>query len=268
MTFDLRETLASFREHGFARIERFTDDATLAALRTRADEVMLGRVRYDGLFFQHDSDSGRYQDLTLGEGWRGPSLDYRKVEKLERDPLFLAWIEHPVFEQVARALIDDEVVLYRSVLWTKGARGGTELPWHQDGGNFWGVDRDPTLQIWTAIDDAPIEAGCVEVVAGTHARGLATPLGGVIPDEITAGAEAKSTLLPARAGDVLLIHNHVWHRSGRNVTGVPRRAFSVCYMSASTRCVRKKRAPRVFWPVFRGRNALRAPDATDATDAM
>jgi phytanoyl-CoA hydroxylase len=49
---------------------------------------------------------------------------------------------------------------------------------------------------------------------------------------------------------VLLIHNHLWHRSGRNTTGLPRRAFTVAYMDARTRCVRKKRAARSFMAVF------------------
>ena len=35
-----------------------------------------------------------------------------------------------------------------------------------------------------------------------------------------------------------------------NRTDIPRRAFSVCYMSGATRCLRKKRAPRAFFPVF------------------
>ena len=43
-----------------------------------------GRVVIPGLFFQHDSDTGRYEDLRYGEGYVGPSLDYRKLEKLER----------------------------------------------------------------------------------------------------------------------------------------------------------------------------------------
>jgi hypothetical protein len=29
-------------------------------------------------------------------------------------------------------------------------------------------------------------------------------------------------------------------------------ATTVCYMTAETKCVRKKRAPRTFFPVFRG----------------
>ncbi|HEX8537247.1 MAG TPA: phytanoyl-CoA dioxygenase, partial [Cystobacter sp.] len=34
-------------------------------------------------------------------------------------------------------------------------------------------------------------------------------------------------------------------------TGSRRRGFSACYMSADTRCVRKKKAPRDFFPLFR-----------------
>ena len=248
----LDDVLAAFREDGYARVGAVANDDALSALRARADALMLGEVRHEGLFFQHDAATGRYDDLTLGAGWVGPSLEYRKLEKLERDPIFLAWIENPVFERIARAVIDDDVVLYRAVLMTKGASGGTELPWHQDGGTFWGLDRAPTLQIWTALDDASLEAGCVEVMPRTHHDGLATPLGGVIPQEhVRAKPSSKTELLPAAAGEVLLLHNHVWHRSGRNLTGRPRRALSVCYMSASTRCLRKKRAPRTFWPVFR-----------------
>ena len=135
---------------------------------------------------------------------------------------------------------------------SKHARGGTVLPWHQDGGKFWGVDCDPELQIWTALDDAPVEAGCVEVVPGSHRAGLATPIGGVVPRNVVdaSGAERSVVAVPARAGEAILIHNHAWHRSGVNATGAPRRALSVCYMPASTRCLRKRRAPRQFHRVF------------------
>ena len=49
---------------------------------------MDGDRQYDGLFFQHDSASGRYEDLEYGRGWVGPSRAYRKIEGLERDPVF------------------------------------------------------------------------------------------------------------------------------------------------------------------------------------
>jgi phytanoyl-CoA hydroxylase len=249
---DVASAVADFRARGWARLGRVASDATLERLRERADDLMFGRVVHEGLFFQRDAATGRYDELEFGRGWEGPSGCYRKIEKLERDPLFRAWLENDVFERVVRAVVGGDAALYRATLFTKGARGGTELPWHQDGGSFWGLDRDPELQVWTALDDAPIESGCVEVLDASHTAGLATPLGGTIPRELVerAGAEGRKLALPARAGEALLIHNYLWHRSGVNGTGLPRRAFSVAYMPASTRCMRRRRAPRSFVRVF------------------
>jgi phytanoyl-CoA hydroxylase len=252
MSLDLDEALAHFDEHGYARLGKVLEDDALAALRERADEIMLGKVKLPGLFFQLDTETGSYDDLVFGRGYEGASLNYRKIEKLERDERFRSWIENPLFETIARSLIAGPIAIYRAVLMTKGSGGGTVLPWHQDGGLFWGLDRDPILQIWTALDDAPVEAGCVEVLPGSHKQGLATPLGGVIPDDHVRRRNANETSmpLPARAGEAILIHNHLWHRSLTNRTGKTRRAFSICYMSASTQCTRKKRAPREFVRVF------------------
>jgi phytanoyl-CoA hydroxylase len=248
------EAIAHYQAHGWARLGKLVPDQLLVTLRARADAIMLGEVTYDGLFFQHDSPSGLYEDLEYGKGWKGPSLAYRKVEKLELDPLFWDWITSDIFRRVTlRAYPTAEAItLYRAFLMNKHAGGGSELPWHQDGGQFWGLDRDPTLQIWTALDDAPIGGGCVEIARGTHHAGLATPLGGVVPKNKLEEADAERIALPipAVAGEVLLLHNHVWHRSGRATPGRPRRALSVCYMDAATACRRKKRAPRTFVRVF------------------
>ena len=247
---DLEAALTHLAAHGWARLGRLLDDDRCAALRAAADDLMLGRAPRDGIFFQHDAPTGAYDDLAYGQGWVGPSLSYRKIEKLERVAAFRAWIEDPIVERVARARIPGDIALYRAVLWTKSGAGGVELPWHQDGGRFWGVDRQPELTVWTALDDAPVEAGCVEVIDGSHAGGLATAEGGTIPPELTAPVEARARPLPVRAGEVLLLHNLVWHRSRRNTTGAPRRALSACYMSAATRCTRTRKAPRTFLRLF------------------
>ena len=246
--------LEHYQAHGYARLGSVFDESTLVGLRERAEDLMLGRVVYPGLFFQLDAASGRYEDAPIGKGWEGPSLQYRKLEKLEKDERFLAAISHPVFEQVVRARIPGESVIYRAILFNKAAVGGSDIPWHQDGGKLWGLSQDPELQIWLAIDDAPVDGGCIEVLPDSHREGLATPLGGVVPADrvLAAKADERKVVLPARAGECLLIHNQVWHRSGKTLTGQRRLGFSVCYMSAATQCLRKKRAPRVFFPVFRG----------------
>jgi len=248
----LDRAIEHFQTHGWARLGRVLDAATLERLRQRADDIMLGRHVVPGLFFQHDSETGAYDDLTYGEGWVGPSLGYRKIEKLERDDVFRQIVEHPTYARVARRVIDGAIAIYRAVLFTKAAGGGSNLPWHQDGGKFWGLSRDPELTIWTGLDDAGTQGGCVEVLPGSHLRGLATPLGGVVPEAFVTAhdADRHALALPTVAGEALLIHNHTWHRSARTASGHARRGFTVCYMSAETKCLRKKRAPREFVRVF------------------
>lgn len=247
---DFAAVRAKFFAEGYARLGRWASDEILAAMRARSDDIMLARVDHTPFFFQHDSPSGLYEDLTYGQGWRGPSPDYRKIEKLERDEVFLRWLRNPLFARVAAELIGGPTNLYRALIFAKSGGGGTELPWHQDGGAFWGLDREPFLQIWTALDDAPREAGCVEVSPRSHLAGLATPDGGVVPAPLVASMREPALALPAVAGEVILIHNHLWHRSRRNATGNPRRAFTACLLDAATKCRRKKRAPREFFRVF------------------
>jgi phytanoyl-CoA hydroxylase len=249
---DVAAVIAAYRRDGWAMIPGACDPETVGRLRDRADAIQRGAVSYPGLFFQPDSPTGRYEDVDFTPGWHGPDRPYRKIEKLELDPLFRAWIENPLFERLVRAVLPREIALYRAVIFAKAARGGSDLPWHQDAGPFWGLDRDPELQIWTALDDAPEASGCLEIVPGSHRPGLASPLGGIVPAQAyeAADAELHRVVVPARAGDVILLHNHVWHRSGRNQTDSPRRAFTVCYLDADTRCTRRRRAPRTFVRLF------------------
>jgi ectoine hydroxylase-related dioxygenase (phytanoyl-CoA dioxygenase family) len=236
--------LDGWRRDGWARLGRVLDDGDLATLRARAEALM--REEAPGLFYQHDAPSGEYRDLELGRGWIGPSSAYRKIERLERDAVVWRWIANPFFVAVARAAIGSELSLYRAMLMNKAAGGGTELPWHQDGGLFWGLDRDPIVSIWTALDDATAESGALEIVPGSHLAGLTRPIGGNVPAALVAREERRAIRVEAAAGEALLLHNHVWHRSGRNRTPAPRRALSFCYMHAETRCTRTRRAPRTF----------------------
>jgi hypothetical protein len=248
----LAATLEHFHQHGYARLGRLLDEPTLLGLRERAVELMLGQVVHPGLFFQMDALTGDYRDAPLGQGWEGPSLNYRKLEKLELDERFRALICHPNVEPVVHGLIPGGVVLYRAIVFNKAAAGGTEVPWHQDAGKLWGLDRDPFVQVWTALDDAPVDGGCIEVVPGTHRLGLATPLGGVVPADQVAReqADVRAVPVPVQAGESLLLHNLVWHRSGKTRTGQRRLGFSACYMTEQTRCVRKKKQPRQFFRAF------------------
>lgn len=250
---DLQQALAQYRAQGFAPLGPVLTEEGLQLLRERAMALMRGEVSYPGMFFQMDSPTGRYEDAPLGLGWQGPSDAYRKLEKLELDDRFRALIRNSLFEQVARALIPDPPIsLYRAILFNKAPSGGSDIPWHQDGGKLWGLSAEPHLQLWVALDDAPAGGGSLEFLPGSHLPGLVTPLGGVVPpDQVErARAHEHAVAVPAKAGEAILLHNHVWHRSGRSVGGQRRIAFSACYLGSAIRCVRKKKAPRQFFRVW------------------
>ena len=257
---EVERVLSEFNSNGYVRLGVALGDDDLNQLRVRCDDLMLGRVRYPSLFFQHDSPSGKYADLEFGRGWVGPSNNYRKLEGLQVDPLFMALIQHRAIEPFARHALGHAISLYRAVLWNKAPNAGTELPWHQDDGKFWGIDRRPFFQVWVALDDCPEASGCLEIVPDTHLAGLASAEGGTVqPDALEAAkAEHRLVKLPARAGEIILIHNHLWHRSGCNQTDRPRRAISISYLDAETKCMRRRRAPREFARVFE--NAEQAND--------
>src|SRR5438270_13150318 len=98
-SFDLAPALAAFKSEGHARLGRVVSDDGLASLGARVDDLMTGRVHHDGLFFQRDSATGRYRDLAFGEGWQGPSSDYRQIEALEIDPVFRAFPDNPLHDR-------------------------------------------------------------------------------------------------------------------------------------------------------------------------
>jgi hypothetical protein len=245
---ELERAREEVRSRGFAVLPAVGVESELSALRDRLVDLITGRTPDPGLFFQPDAPSGSYADVAFGHGYAGADVAYRKIEKLELDPLFLSWLSQPLFERLTRAVLGGGASLYRAAVFSKAAQRGSELPWHQDGGRFWGLDRDPELQAWTALDDAPPEAGCLEVVPGSHLAGLASPMGGLVPAAAVSAsdAERRAVQLPARAGDVILLHNLVWHRSGPNRSDRARRALSVSYLHPDTRCTRSRRPPRQF----------------------
>src|SRR6266702_3430829 len=72
------------------------------------------------------------------------------------------------------------VPLCAGLFMNKPAHKGTLLPWHQDGGAIWGLDRDPLATLWTAIDPATRANGCVQIVPGSHHLGLLSEFGHTI----------------------------------------------------------------------------------------
>src|SRR5262245_29951211 len=126
------QQLAQFEREGYLGLGQVAAAEQVAELQERIDDLMLGRAPNAGIWFQLDSETGAYDQLRFGDGsWSGETLSYRKIERLDRDPLFLAYLQHPVFRDLTSQLIGEEVSIYRAMFMNKPAGRGTHLPYHQ-----------------------------------------------------------------------------------------------------------------------------------------
>lgn len=234
------EQWESYERDGYLHLGRVLNDEDLAALQARIDDIMLGRadLDYDKILMQLDSADGQYENAGVqSRGWKGATLDYRKIQDLEFDPLFLEFMQRPLFREICAQVYGDiPIAAFRAMFMNKPARKGTLLPWHQDRWNY--LDRDPLITVWTALDPATKANGCVQIVRGSHKLGLVNPdhpSGFLTEAQAHQFAPAESVEhLELAAGEAVLLHNWLLHRSDTNATNISRRAYSVCYMDAAT----------------------------------
>ena len=231
------DTRAAFRRDGYLNLGRI-DPETLENLRRAIDDVMQGRasIPYERVLMQLDSSTGAYADLgPQTKGFKGATFDYRKIQDLELEPTFLAYLTSARFESIARGFYGQSSIdCFRAMFMNKPAAGGTVLNWHQD--RWTSLDRDPEFTIWTALDDATPDNGCLEVIPGSHGTLVnpSDPSAHLTAKQCAEWDRVPNKALPVEAGTVLLLHNWLLHRSGINHSNEPRRAFSVCYMDGET----------------------------------
>ena len=236
------EQWQQYDRDGYVSLGRLLDDAALAAMQERIDQIMLGKARlnYDRLLMQLDSETGKYEDAgEQSSGHKGATLGYRKIQNLEYDRTFLSFMQRDVFRAICARHYgaDTPVASFRAMFMNKPAHQGTFLPWHQD--RWTSLDRDPLVTIWTALDPATVANGCVQVIPGSHRLGIVNP---DHPSGFLTREQAERLCPPSQrvflevpAGEAVLLHNWLLHGSDVNRTDIPRRAFSVCYMDGRTR---------------------------------
>lgn len=241
-----------YERDGYLKLGKVLSDADLRALQQRIDDIMLGKAKvdYSKLLMQLDSETGKYEDAGVqSRGHKGATLNYRKIQELEQDDLFLTYMSRPIFREICRRTYGNAAISsFRAMFMNKPARKGTFLPWHQDRWTY--LDKDPQITVWTALDPATKANGCVQVVPGSHTQGLINPshLSGFLTPEQAAqhATPDKIVYLELQPGEVALLHNYLLHASDVNKTDVSRRAFSVCYMRADTKTTSGEQYYTVF----------------------
>ena len=100
-----REELEAFHEEGYVRLGRAVPVAQIKALCQRIDDIMLGKVVYPDMLMQLCPSAGEGERARQSREFKGSSLKYRKIQDLERDPLFRAYIQQPLFRDLTAQII-------------------------------------------------------------------------------------------------------------------------------------------------------------------
>lgn len=105
--------------------------------------------------------------------------------------------------------------------------------WHQDNGVLLPeADGSQILTVWFPLRQAGIEHGCLQVIPGSHRRGLLAhcpggPGGLEVPERVA--PRDRAVPIPMQAGDVLFINKMTLHSSLTNVSNEFRISFDLRY---------------------------------------
>ena len=137
---------------------------------------------------------------------------------------------------------DSPVCHFHSKLLQKKPRIGGAWEWHQDYG-YWYKNQfmfpNKLISIMVALSRANKENGCIQFIKGSHKLGRLNH--GFKGEQVGADMEMVNNALKTmeivyselNAGDALIFHSNILHRSAANLSENPRWSIISCYCSQS-----------------------------------
>lgn len=207
----------AFARNGFVTPPWQLPDQLLGALRANVDRLI------------EKNPTHRPEQIVCPHILRG--ADGSLTEDPERRDFFLDLCHQEDIVGMVCQLIGDDVILWGSQLFSKAARDGLAIPWHQDG-NYWPIHPLAACSVWIAVDEASPENGCMRVVPGSHRLGLLAHQSDDDPDlalnealsdkTFDAGTAVDVALKPGQISlhDVNLVHGSDANRSAKRRAGM------------------------------------------------
>ena len=159
--------------------------------------------------------------------------------------LYFAWAweltrSAPVVDY-ALQLLGPDVLVLASRFWIKEAGDSAFVSWHQDT-TYFGLEPDIYVNMWIALSEASVEAGCMRFLPGSHKQGLFDHEATHASDNLlTRGQtvhgveDGKGIPLPLKPGECSIHHGHVLHFSPPNRAGDRRIGFGLSLIPAYVR---------------------------------
>ena len=213
-------------------------------------EAQIEQYHRDGFVFPFGAFSieqaRRYRDrmesfevahgaLTKGHNFK-PHLLFTWVDEI---------VHHPAVLDAVEDLIGPDIRLFHLTVWPKNAHDPAYVGWHQDA-TYFGLEPARHVTTWVALTDASIEAGCMEVIPGSHKQGqlhhaerveehnnlLSRGQTITVPFD-----KSRTAFMPVKAGQFSLHHTHLVHNSRPNMSNDRRIGLGISYIPTEVRCI-------------------------------
>ena len=134
-------------------------------------------------------------------------------------------VHHPAILDAVEDLIGPNIRLFHLSVWPKNAGDPAYVSWHQDA-TYFGLEPAVQVTAWVALTEASIDAGCMEVIPGSHKLGQldhaerADAKHNLLSrgQTITVDFDKSQTeFMPVSAGQFSLHHTHLVHNSRPNL---------------------------------------------------
>jgi phytanoyl-CoA hydroxylase len=213
---------ADYKRDGYLIVRNFLSSDEVKKLYAIAmEDELMGKHSFD-----LNDQAGKKTKLAL---WYNPGNDaYGLLSKSER-----------MIGSVNELLDGDEPVChFHSKLMQKEPRVGGAWEWHQDYG-YWYKNEfllpEQMMSVMIAITDANQENGCLQVIKGSHKMGRIEH--GFAGEQVGASQHYVDLALKTmelvyvelKAGDALLFHSNLLHRSEANLSETSRWSLISCY---------------------------------------
>jgi ectoine hydroxylase-related dioxygenase (phytanoyl-CoA dioxygenase family) len=177
---------------------------------------------------------------------RAQGAEFTKGHNFKPHLLF-TWVDeivhHPAILDAVEDLIGPNIRLYHLSVWPKNARDSAYVGWHQDA-TYFGLQPEVQVTAWIALTNASVEAGCMEVIPGSHKlgqlhHGRSDTKNNLLSRGQTITAEfdrASTAFMPVEAGQFSLHHTLLVHNSRPNMTDDRRIGLGISYIPTHVRC--------------------------------
>ena len=161
--------------------------------------------------------------------------------------LLFPWVNeigrHPAVLDIVEDLIGPDIRLFNLAVWPKNPHDPAFVSWHQDG-TYYGLEPSTQVTVWVALSDATVEAGCMEIVPGSHKLGQLHHA--EIPSDSSLLSRGQTIddpfdtdntiFMPVSAGQCSVHDTFTIHSSGPNNADFRRVGLGFFYIPTSSRC--------------------------------